>query len=74
MQTKADVIAAVEGRLPERMNLGVVGQSIVLVMNMETEAGAKCCALVVGEAVNSAILAASDILNEFEKNKDTVRH
>lgn len=68
MQTKAEVLAALDGALPERMNLGVVGQSIVLVMNMETKAGAQCGLVVVGEAVNTAIEAASLLLTEFEQS------
>lgn len=74
MHTKAEVMAALDGRAPEKMNLGVVGRSIVLVMNMETEAGAKCGALVVGEAVNTAIIATAEILAEFEAERDEQRH
>lgn len=67
-------MAALERRLPEPVNMGVVGKSIVVVMNMETEVGARCGLLVVGEAVNTAIVAAKEILDEFDRCHEEAVH
>lgn len=67
MHTKAEVLAALDRRLPERMNLGVVENSIVVVMNMETALSAHCGLIVVAEAVNVAIEAAGQALSEAEE-------
>lgn len=74
MQTKNDVLAALERRLPEPMNMGVVGTSIVVVMNMDSELGANMGLMVVAEAVNTAIEAATAALGEIEQARGQRRH
>lgn len=74
MHTKAEVVAALDGRLPQSMNMGIVGNSVVVVMNMQSNHTAQFGLMIVGGAINTAIEAATQALLEYEVGRDEPRH